>query len=91
MVARITTSTCINAHTRRVTKGQQLLVKIQKMKGITFALILLVFQQLLCQGQARGGKTCTYKNGGKEYQINEGDVTKIKKTKIRVCENEKLF
>ena len=30
-----------------------------------------------------------YKNGGKTYQINEGDVTEIKKTKVRVCENGK--
>ena len=36
-----------------------------------------------------GAKTCTYKNGGKTYQINEGDVTEIKKTKVRVCENGK--
>merc|ERR1719431_2575091 len=26
---------------------------------------------------------------GKTYQINEGDVTEIKKTKIRICENGK--
>ena len=39
--------------------------------------------------QEEGGKTCTFKNGGKEYQINEGDVTEIKKTKVRVCENGK--
>ena len=42
-----------------------------------------------CQAQAEGGKTCAYKNGGKTYQINEGDVTEIKKTKVRVCENGK--
>ena len=48
---------------------------------------VLLFQY--CKAQAEGGKTCTYKNGGKTYQINEGDVTEIKKTKVRVCENGK--
>ena len=44
----------------------------------------------MCQVcEAQKAKTCTFKNGGNTYQINEGDVTEIKKTKVRVCENGK--
>ena len=35
----------------------------------------------MCQVcEAQQAKTCTFKNGGNTYQINEGDVTEIKKT-----------
>lgn len=30
-------------------------------------------------------KTCQFKKNGETYQINEGEVTEIKKTKVRVC------
>ena len=30
-----------------------------------------------------------YKNGGKTYEINDGEVSEIKKNKIRVCDNGK--
>ena len=35
-------------------------------------------------GPARreAGQTCQYKNGGKTYTIQEGEVTEIKKTKV---------
>ena len=36
-------------------------------------------------------KTCQYKNNGETYQINEGEVTEIKKTKVRVCVNGKTI
>ena len=32
-----------------------------------------------------------YKNGGKTYEINDGEVTEIKKNKIRVCDNGKTL
>ena len=34
-------------------------------------------------------KTCKYKNNGVEYEINDGEVSEIKKTKVRVCDNGK--
>ena len=34
-------------------------------------------------------KTCQYKKNGETYQIKEGEVTEIKKTKVRVCEDGK--
>ena len=34
-------------------------------------------------------KVCKYKNDGEEYEVAEGEVTEIKKTKIRVCEGGK--
>ena len=34
-------------------------------------------------------KTCTFKNAGKEYEANDGEVVEVKKTKLRVCENGK--
>eukprot|EP00092_Neocalanus_flemingeri_P067542 GFUD01082463.1.p1 GENE.GFUD01082463.1~~GFUD01082463.1.p1 ORF type:complete len:141 (+),score=42.88 GFUD01082463.1:28-423(+) len=34
-------------------------------------------------------KTCTFKNKGKEYEANEGEVVEVKKTKLRLCENGK--
>ena len=34
-------------------------------------------------------KTCQYKNNGVTYQINDGEVSEIKKTKVRVCEDGK--
>ena len=34
-------------------------------------------------------KTCKFKNKGKEYQANEGEVVEVKKTKLRICENGK--
>merc|ERR1711892_1086399 len=82
-----------NLHTSRVAIEQQLLVEIQSMKGImisiVFVLVLGVFTPVSSQSESGEAKTCTYKNGGKTYQINEGDVTEIKKTKIRICENGK--
>ena len=40
--------------------------------------------------QSRGqDKTCTFKNKGKEYEANEGEVVGVKKTKLRICENGK--
>ena len=30
-------------------------------------------------------KTCKFKNKGKEYQANEGEVVEVKKTKLRIC------
>merc|ERR1712025_713837 len=35
--------------------------------------------------------TCQYKNGGEMYEIEEGSVTEVKKTKVRVCENGKTI
>ena len=52
-------------------------------------LFLQIFTPAFSQSESGEAKTCTYKNGGKTYQINEGDVTEIKKTKIRICENGK--
>merc|ERR1711953_729129 len=34
-------------------------------------------------------KTCQFKTNGETYQINQGEVTEIKKTKVRVCDNGK--
>lgn len=34
-------------------------------------------------------KVCKFKNDGEEYDVAEGEVTEIKKTKIRVCEGGK--
>ena len=34
-------------------------------------------------------KTCKFRNKGKEYEANEGEVVQLKKTKLRVCENGK--
>ena len=55
------------------------------------ALIVSVVQASLITSQLDQVKTCKYKNGGKTYEINEGDVTEVKKTKVRVCENGKTI
>ena len=39
--------------------------------------------------QEKEQKTCTFKNGGNEYQAMEGEIVQLKKTKLRVCENGK--
>ena len=38
-----------------------------------------------------GEKTCRYKNKGVEYQIGEGEVTEIKRSKVRVCTGGKTL
>merc|ERR1712025_1471557 len=35
--------------------------------------------------------TCQYRNKGEMYDIKEGSVTEVKKTKVRVCENGKTI
>ena len=49
--------------------------------------------QVICAGLSLGQekKTCIFKNGGKEYQANEGEVVEVKKTKLRLCENGKTI
>merc|ERR1712098_271597 len=46
---------------------------------IRIIVIMFVMLPLLHKSESAEAKTCTYKNGGKTYQINEGDVTEIKK------------
>ena len=38
-----------------------------------------------------GEKTCKYKNKGVEYEIGEGEVTEIKRSKVRVCTGGKTL
>ena len=38
-----------------------------------------------------GEKTCKYKNKGVEYEIEEGEVTEIKRSKVRVCTGGKTL
>jgi hypothetical protein len=55
----------------------------------TVLLLLAAMLLGLATGQMEETKTCKYKNNGEEYEVAEGEVTEIKKTKIRVCENGK--
>ena len=34
---------------------------------------------------------CEYKSKGKTYDVQEGEVTQVKKTTVRVCTNGKLI
>merc|ERR1711962_56485 len=40
-----------------------------------------------CLGQKPAGKTCTLRHKGKTYDVQDGEVTKITKTRVRVCNN----
>ena len=33
---------------------------------------------------------CVFRNKGKKFDIQEGEVTSVKKDKVKVCENGKL-
>ena len=51
-------------------------------KLLQASLYQLVFSQPI---DGKSSKTCQYKNNGVTYQINEGEVSEIKKSKVRVC------
>ena len=36
-------------------------------------------------------KTCVFRNKGKKFEIQEGEVTSVKKDSVRVCEGGKLI
>ena len=39
---------------------------------------------------AAQGKTCVLRNKGKKFDIQQGEVTGVKKDKVKVCDNGKL-
>jgi len=43
-----------------------------------------------CLGQ-NAGKTCTLKHKGKTYDVQEGEVTEIRRTTFRICTNGSLI
>merc|ERR1711915_641887 len=48
------------------------------------------WQRDLLSVSSAGGRSCIFRNKGKKFDIQEGEVTSVKKDKVRVCENGKL-
>merc|ERR1712012_1150593 len=65
--------------------------KLINMDPSKLLLILASLYQLVLSQPIDGktSKTCQYKNNGVTYQINEGEVSEIKKSKVRVCRDGK--
>merc|ERR1711936_216051 len=60
--------------------------------NIILYLAFISISVLFCPSSSQSaGPTCAYKSGGKTFQINQGDVTEIRKTTVRVCENGKTI
>eukprot|EP00092_Neocalanus_flemingeri_P072997 GFUD01089962.1.p1 GENE.GFUD01089962.1~~GFUD01089962.1.p1 ORF type:complete len:129 (+),score=38.95 GFUD01089962.1:63-449(+) len=55
--------------------------------GLMFLVCFMMFAIDWSEAQS---KTCVFRNKGKKFDIQEGEVTSIKKDKVKVCENGKL-
>merc|ERR1711874_517079 len=59
------------------------------MRHSTTVVVVVALMFYVTSGNGQDAKTCKFKNKGKEYEANEGEVVQLKKTKLRVCENGK--